>query len=81
MSEQIGFQVVITAWIGDDEGTFTLNRLPADRAEELLRQWQRPSWLRKGVGVEAFNDEGDEVLVFWRELTGLRIQPQVEVIV
>lgn len=79
MSELDGFQVVITGRVGPGQAEFTLDNVTKAGAGELIRQWHRPRWFRRGVGVTARDRAGQEVFVYWADMLDLRVQPQAEV--
>lgn len=79
MSELDGYQVVITGRVELGTATFTLDNVTTAGAAELVRQWRRPRWFRRGVGVTVHNRARQEDFVYWADMLALRVQPQAEV--
>lgn len=79
MSERGGYQVALLVEIDGAVEEHSLDNLPLNRAEELLRQWYRPAWLRRGTGL-LLEPPGRQVMVRWRDVLEMRMQPQREVI-
>jgi hypothetical protein len=78
VSDLNGFQLVVEARVGERELVFTWNNVSQMETHRVLARWHRPRLLRSGR-LELIDNGGDEpVLLAWKDIIDIRVQPQVE---
>jgi hypothetical protein len=74
-----GYQVIVHV-TGEHAGPEIINDVPRRLAEQVLRRWHLPRWLRRSKGITLTCKCGDAAFYSWSEISQIRIQPQAEAI-
>jgi hypothetical protein len=74
-----GYQIAVVHRVGTAEHWDVYDNVPDDVAGALMRYWRRLAWLRFGA-LTMEDAHGDELVVRWRDVLDIRVQPQREVI-